>query len=188
MKYFVDEEKRKASHSTCYFEFQMGYYHDKCWLSDSISISDSLWDEYHLSDLLNCALHKMREIENLDCTRRIFDGQFFDVEYYLLNGPRYRLIKERFVNVILKLMCDYHITIQWNGWIDKPNPEVIENAVLEIMENHSGTLNCLFSNEDMLFVFDWDCLNVSVYNPPEKTHGIFKQIAFSEGLFWGLSE
>lgn len=52
MKYFVDEEKRKASHSTCYFEFQMGYYHDKCWLPDSISISDFLWNEYHLSDLI----------------------------------------------------------------------------------------------------------------------------------------
>ena len=116
------------------------------------------------------------------------DGQFFDVEYYLLNGPKYRIIKNRFVNVILKLMCYYHITIQWNGWIDKPNPEVIENAVLEIMENHSGTLNCLFPNEDMLLVFDWDCLNLSVYNPPEKTHDLFKQIAFSEGLFWRLSK
>lgn len=116
------------------------------------------------------------------------DGQFFDVEYYLLNGSRYGLIKDRFVNVILKLMCYYHITIQWNGWIDKPNPKIIENAVFEIMENHSGTLNCLFPNEDMLLVFDWDCLNLSVYNPPEKTHDLFKQIAFSEGLFWRLSE
>lgn len=52
MKFFVDEEKRKASHSTCYFEFQKGYYHDKCWLSDSISISDTLWDEHRLSDLI----------------------------------------------------------------------------------------------------------------------------------------
>lgn len=56
MKYFVDEEKRKASHSTCYFEFQMGYYHDKFWLPDSISIHDSLWDEYHLSDLIGCVI------------------------------------------------------------------------------------------------------------------------------------
>ena len=56
MKFFVDEEKRKASHSTCYFEFQKGYYHGKCWLPDSINISDSLWNEYHLSDLIACVI------------------------------------------------------------------------------------------------------------------------------------
>ncbi len=58
MKFFVNEEKRKASHSTCYFEFQKGYYHDKCWLPDSISISDTLWDEYHLSDLISRVIKK----------------------------------------------------------------------------------------------------------------------------------
>ena len=51
MKYFVSEEERRASHSTCYFEFQQGYYHDQCWLPDSISISDTLWDELDLSVL-----------------------------------------------------------------------------------------------------------------------------------------
>ncbi|MCD7748336.1 MAG: hypothetical protein LUI61_08415 [Firmicutes bacterium] len=56
MKYFVDEVKRKETHSTCYFEFQRGYYHDKCWLEDSISIRDTLWDEYHLSDLISCVI------------------------------------------------------------------------------------------------------------------------------------
>lgn len=56
MKYFVDEVKRKASHSTCYFEFQKGYYHDACWLKDSISLSDTMWDEYHLSDLLGAVI------------------------------------------------------------------------------------------------------------------------------------
>lgn len=51
LKYFVSEEERKASHSTCYFEFQQGYYHDKCWLPDSLSISDTLWDRFNLSEL-----------------------------------------------------------------------------------------------------------------------------------------
>lgn len=52
MKYFVNEAVRKASHSTCYFEFQKGYNHDKCWLQDSISISADLWDEFDLSTLI----------------------------------------------------------------------------------------------------------------------------------------
>lgn len=51
MKYFVNEDERKASHSTCYFEFQQGYYRDRRWLPDSISISDTQWDELDLSVL-----------------------------------------------------------------------------------------------------------------------------------------
>lgn len=36
-------------------------------------------------------------------------GQFFDVEDYLLkNTEKHCLLKDRFVNVILKLMCYYH--------------------------------------------------------------------------------
>ena len=115
------------------------------------------------------------------------DGQFWDVEYYLLNSPKQDFIKERFVNLILKLMCYYHLVILWNGWIDKPNPQIIEEAVSEIMDHHSGTLNCLFPNEDMLLVLDWDCLNLSVYNPPEETHELYRQIAWSEGMFWRKS-
>ena len=52
------------------------------------------------------------------------------------------------------------------------------------MENHSGTLNVLFVEADALLVFDWDCLNLSVYNPTEDVRSIMERIAFSEGLFW----
>lgn len=116
------------------------------------------------------------------------NGQFFDVEYYLLNSKKYGMTKDKYVGIILKLMCYYHISILLNDWIDRPKPELIENAVSEIMENHSGTLNCLFPDENALLVFDGDCLNLSVYNPPEKMQQLFQQIAFSEGLFWRLGE
>lgn len=115
-------------------------------------------------------------------------GQFYDVEYYLLNSKMHYILKDKFVCVILKLMCYYHMTILWNRWIDKPKPELIENAITEIMVNHSGTLNCLFHDENMLLVFDWDCLNLSIYNPSEKVQRLLEQIAFSEGLFWRKSE
>lgn len=45
MKYFVYEEERKASGSTCYFELQKGKYRKKCWLKDSICIHADLFDE-----------------------------------------------------------------------------------------------------------------------------------------------
>ncbi len=111
-------------------------------------------------------------------------GQFFDEEYYLLNSDKHIGLKDRFVSVILKLMCYYHVAILWNGWVDQPSPKMIEEAVCEIMENHSGTLNVLFVEENALLIFDWDCLNLAVYNPSEKTKYIMEKIAFSEGLFW----
>lgn len=115
-------------------------------------------------------------------------GQFLDVEYYLLNSKRHSVLKDKFVGIILKLMCYYHISVLWNGWIDWPKPELIENAISEIMINHSGTLDCLFPEEHALLVFNWDCLNLSVYNPSETMQRLFKQIAFSEGLFWRVAE
>lgn len=115
-------------------------------------------------------------------------GQFLDVEYYLLNSKRHSVLKDKFVGIILKLMCYYHISVLWNGWIDRPKPELIENAISEIMINHSGTLDCLFPEEHALLVFDWDCLNLSVYNPSETMQRLFEQIAFSEGLFWRVAE
>lgn len=51
MKYFVNEEERKASGSTCYFEFQKGEYRKKCWLKDSICIHADLFDEFLLFQL-----------------------------------------------------------------------------------------------------------------------------------------
>lgn len=115
-------------------------------------------------------------------------AQFLDVEYYLLNSKRHSILKDKFISIILKMMCYYHISILWNGWIDWPKPEMIENAISEIMINHSGTLDCLFPEEHALLVFNWDCLNLSVYNPSETMQRLFEQIAFSEGLFWRVAE
>lgn len=115
-------------------------------------------------------------------------AQFLDVEYYLLNSKRHSILKDKFINIILKMMCYYHISILWNGWIDWPKPEMIENAISEITINHSGTLDCLFPEEHTLLVFNWDCLNLSVYNPSETMQRLFEQIAFSEGLFWRVAE
>lgn len=39
-------------------------------------------------------------------------GQYFDVEYYLLNSPRYTALKDKFSSVIFKLMCYYRVCIR----------------------------------------------------------------------------
>lgn len=78
----------------------------------------------------------------------------------------------------MKIMCYYQACILWNGWIEKPSSKMIDNAISEIMENHSGTLNVIFPDINTLLVFDWDCLNLSIYNPPEEAQHLFEQIAF----------
>lgn len=112
------------------------------------------------------------------------NGQFSAVEYYLLNSDKHISIKDKFVNVILKLMCYYSICVLWNEWLDRPSPELIDKAISEIMVNHSGTLNVLFAQENALLVFDWDSLNLSIFNPSETMSLLMEKIAGSEGLFW----
>ena len=109
------------------------------------------------------------------------DGQYFDVENYLLNSDKYLQIRDKFENVILSLMCYFHVRIFWNdSWIDKPDPKMID----AIINDHSSSLNCLFPNEDMLLVYDKGCLYLAIYNPSKDKYRLFEQIAFSQGLFW----
>lgn len=115
------------------------------------------------------------------------NGQFFDVEYYLLNSDKHIRLKDKFANVILKLMCYYHVSVLWNGWIDRPSPKLIDEAISEIMNNHSGSLAVLFPDENVLLIFDWDSLNLSIYNPSETVALLIDKIAYSEGLFWRKS-
>lgn len=53
MKYFVTEQQRKQSGSSCYFEFQKGEYRGKCWLDNSLSIHDDVFDDSGLFPLFN---------------------------------------------------------------------------------------------------------------------------------------
>ncbi len=111
-------------------------------------------------------------------------GQFFKIENYMLNNYEQFGLSNRFIRVILKLMCYYHVTIRWGGEIDRPAPEKITEIVNEIMYNHSGTLNVLFPENNALLVFEWDCMNLSIYNPDDEMQTLMRDIAMSEGLFW----
>lgn len=76
-------------------------------------------------------------------------GQFFDVEYYLLGSDKHFFLKDKFVNIILKLMCYYHVSLQWEGWIDRLSLQTVEEAVSTIMDNHSGWLNVFLPEENL---------------------------------------
>ncbi|MCM1468449.1 MAG: hypothetical protein NC086_09890 [Alistipes sp.] len=137
--------------------------------------------EHNIDELLNKPYYVIDFLP--ERVSKTANGHFFDVEYYLLNSEKHHEMKNKYVNIILKLMCYYRTSILWNGWKDDPKPEDIDDAVKEIMENHSGTLNILFPEENVLLVFEWDCLNLTVYNLPENMKELVEKIALSEGFF-----
>lgn len=117
-----------------------------------------------------------------------YNGQFFNVENYLLNNYERYGIKDKIVCVILKAMCYYPVSVYWGRWIEQPSPEQMEEIIDTIMNNHSGDVNILFTSKDALLQFGWDCLNISIYNPDEEMCELFGKIADSEGMFWRRAE
>ena len=115
-------------------------------------------------------------------------GQFFKVETYLLNHFEEYGLRARFTAVILKLMCYHRVSVHWGEWIEDPCPELVADAIKTILENHSGWLNILLPEENVLLVFEWDCLNLALYNPSPDLLGRMDEIARSEGLFLWKAE
>ena len=130
-------------------------------------------------------------------------GQFFNVENYLLNHYEEFDLRKRFTAVVLKLLCYHKLTVHWGQWVEDPSPALLAEAIqtiLEnhvqpsrvvlqtILENHSGWLNMLLPEEQALLVFEWDCLNLALYDPSPELLGLMEEIARSEGLFLWKSD
>lgn len=116
------------------------------------------------------------------------NGQFFEVENYLLNHYDRFGIRDRIICTLLKMMCYYPVSVLWGEWIENPKPEQVVYIIDTIMKKQSGELNVIFTNKDALLQFDWDCLNISIYNPDAEMKILFEKIASSEGMFWRKAE
>ena len=99
MRYFVNEDERKASGSTCYFEFQKGKHRNKHWLKDSICIHADLFEELLLFHLFADSL-----------------GRF---DYY---GPTNEIGKEQWYKIIEKSKENEHwelVVEEMRPWAEK---------------------------------------------------------------------
>ena len=114
--------------------------------------------------------------------------QFFKVENYLLNHYDRYGFRDCFIRIVLKIMCYYPVSVLWGKWIDQPEPEQAAEIIDTIMKNHSGDMNMLFTNNDVLLQFGWDCLHISIYNPDEEMCVLLEKLAISEGMFWRKSD
>ncbi len=73
MKCFVNEEERKNSRSTCYFEFQKGKYKNKNWLKDSVSLHVDIFDDFEFYSLFSYAIDRFDCFEQNEVSKKQWD-------------------------------------------------------------------------------------------------------------------
>ena len=76
------------------------------------------------------------------------------------------------------------MAVDEGGWMERPDPALIDCIIAKIAKKRTGTLNCLFPDENALIVLDGDSLNLAVYNPNGRMRTLLAALAQSEGLFW----
>jgi len=101
-------------------------------------------------------------------------GQYFTVENYFLQGNRIEEIKQKHINLVLKLNCYRDISIGDEGAIN-PLPKHIADEMkrryLYIMLGESMILS------------EPDDTHLTVFNPDSQLLDLIGQIASSEGLY-----
>ena len=99
-------------------------------------------------------------------------GQFFEIERFFLESSRLTSIKQKHVNVLLKLNCYYQLSIE--GEVN-PSPERIVEDVME--------RSVQIRADEAMILSEPDELHMTVYNPDEKLMKLITAISSGEGLF-----
>ena len=101
-------------------------------------------------------------------------GQYFAVEKYFLGKERIGMIKQKHIDLILKLNCYRSISIDEEEE-GNPSPERIANEMRErylyIMLN------------DSMILSEPDDTHMTVFNPDKETLELIRKLAAGEGLY-----
>ena len=100
-------------------------------------------------------------------------GQYFTVDKYFLRDENMAAVKQKHINLILKLNCYYDIALDE----EEPNPPV--EHLVEVMKQRY--VNILV--KDALIVSEADDTHMTIFNPDEELLELVRQLAWSEGLF-----
>ena len=101
-------------------------------------------------------------------------GQYFAVEKYFLQGDRIKEIKQKHIDLILKLNCYRDLSISDENVIN-PLPEHIAD---EMKKRHLF----LMTGESMI-LSEPDDTHLTVFDPDPQLLELIRQIASGEGLF-----
>ena len=101
-------------------------------------------------------------------------GQYFAVEKYYLAGDRLADIKQKHINVILKLNCYRDISLDEESSLNPP-PE-------RIAEEMRSRYLCIMTGGSMI-ISEPDDTYMTLYNPDKKLLELVRTLASGEGLF-----
>ena len=101
-------------------------------------------------------------------------GQYFAVENYFLEEGRFSEIKQKHINVILKLGCYRDLSID-EETEKNPRPERIAE---EMRKRYLYLMS-----DDAMILSEPDDTHMTVFNPDEELLKLLKLLASSEGLF-----
>ena len=101
-------------------------------------------------------------------------GQYFTVEEYYRKEPQIFVIREKQLNVLLKLNCYQDLFVE-ELKKENPAPEELKEAL------KSRYLNILTGNA--LIVSDPDDIYMTLYGPEEELLSLIRTLATAEGLF-----
>ena len=127
-----------------------------------MSIDELLQKPYWIIDILPMQVPK-------DCP-----GQYFAVENYFLEEGRFSEIKQKHINVILKLGCYRDLSID-EETEKNPRPERIAE---EMRKRYLYLMS-----DDAMILSEPDDTHMTVFNPDEELLGLLKMLVSSEGLF-----
>ena len=103
-------------------------------------------------------------------------GQYFAIEKYWLHEPHLSNIKQKHINVVLKLNCYRDISFDDESEVN-PAPDLIE----ETIRNKSVNIRV----GDAVILSEPDDTHMTLFNPDQDLRILIKAIAESEGLcFW----
>ncbi len=101
-------------------------------------------------------------------------GQYFTVENYFLKEERLRQIKQKHINVVLKLNCYRDISIDDEAAINPPPEQIAEEMNSRYLYIRIGESMLLSEPDDTHMTF---------FNSDGETLELIKMIAAGEGLF-----
>ncbi len=101
-------------------------------------------------------------------------GQYFAVDEFWAQEPNRTAIKQKQVNVVLKLNCYRDVALEDESNVNPPVQKIADS----IFSEHTNLLV-----GDALIVSDPEDTYITVYNPDAKLLDLVRKLALAEGLF-----
>ena len=101
-------------------------------------------------------------------------GQYFAIEEYYLSEPRFSAVKQKHIDLILKLNCYRDLALDEDGPVNPPPEQLAEKlseSYVSIMVGGS------------LIVSEPDSTYLTVYNPDDGLLELIRALSAGEGLY-----